>query len=756
MAQAPQRADRLAQVEVRSIDHVPAAERHGKVRDQFTLWFALNANIFPVVLGGVLIIMGLDFAWACAAIVAGIVIGLLLVGFHAIQGPRLGVPQMIQSRGQFGFYGAVLVFAASIVLDFGFLAAQLVIQADAMNLLVGSVTVPEWIAILTVPVVILTIYGYDWIHRWQRWMTALLGVTFAVIFVQALVRGTPTGALSGHPPAFALFMGGTGLFVISMVSWAPYVSDYSRYLPENVSRPATFWAVFLGCAIPQAFCAILGAYLTVQLPHADSTVAAVREVAGSWALPVMALSLIGSDVANAYTGMLAVASIVSCFREVRHSVRVRVLGSLLVIAAGTLSALLGYQQFVNNLSNFLNVLLYVFIPWSAINLTDYYLVRHGDYDVASFFTPHGRYGGYQWRGLVAYVVAVGAQVPFIDQAFYTGPLVGPLGNVDISWVVGGVAGVLCYLAALRVPSWSRPSTPSHPTPAAGLPHGPRHVLSGGPSAKRVAQRGARADAELGEGPVQMSPDRPVRHRQPRSDLLVAEAGRGQLRDLQLLRGQRPGPVRFLVVPGRCGGGELSRGAVGPGGRVQALKGRQRYLEVMARPGDLPEPAQPLAVQQVHPGQVERPPVRVRCRERGLEQPGRVLVGSGQRGDGPGEQRLARFQGAHHHGEIAAARHAHAHATACHARTTAAAMGREHHSAVSGHEVNDAVGQRGCHCRQRAYRGTASGLQLTAGSRVSGVPLAAGTGHPLARQNRAVRTAAQVPLSRAGERARDQR
>src|SRR3984885_8746008 len=146
MAQGPREAGRLAQVEVRSIDYVPSAERHGAVRDQFTLWFALNANIFPVVIGGVLIAMGLDFTWACVAIASGVVVGLLLVGFHAIQGPRLGVPQMIQSRGQFGFYGAVLVFAASIVLDFGFLAAQLVIQADAMTLLVGSVTIPAWIA----------------------------------------------------------------------------------------------------------------------------------------------------------------------------------------------------------------------------------------------------------------------------------------------------------------------------------------------------------------------------------------------------------------------------------------------------------------------------------------------------------------------------------------------------------------------------------------------------------------------------------
>jgi NCS1 family nucleobase:cation symporter-1 len=138
--QLRQYSDSLAQVEVHSIDRIPADERHGRIRDQFTLWFGMNANIFPVVLGGVVVFMGLGFRWACAAITLGTIIGLVLVGFHAIQGPRLGVPQMIQSRGQFGFYGAVLVFAASIVLDLGFLAAQLVIQAEAMNLLVSATT----------------------------------------------------------------------------------------------------------------------------------------------------------------------------------------------------------------------------------------------------------------------------------------------------------------------------------------------------------------------------------------------------------------------------------------------------------------------------------------------------------------------------------------------------------------------------------------------------------------------------------------
>jgi nucleobase:cation symporter-1, NCS1 family len=449
---ADPRREGLAQVEVRSIDHVPLGERHGRIRDQFTLWFGNNADIFNVVLGGVLVLMGLDLAWAAVAIVLGTAIGLFLVGFHAIQGPKLGVPQMIQSRGQFGFYGAVLVFAASIVLDFGFLAVQLVIQADAMNLLVGSISIPGWIAILTVPVVVLTIYGYDWIHRWQRWMTVVMGITIVIIFVQALARGGPIGAAAGtRAPSFAVFMGATSLFVIAMVSWAPYVSDYSRYLPPTVSRARTFWAVVLGCAIPTIVCAVLGAYLTGMFPHASSTVAAIRDAAGSWALPVMAISLIGSDVVNAYTGMLALASIVSCFREVRHSVGMRVIGSLLLIAAGTGGALLGYRQFVANLSNFLDVLLFVFIPWSAINLVDYYFVKHGDYDVASFFTPEGRYGRYLWRGLISYVLAVAAEVPFIDQSFYTGPLVRVLGGVDVSWVVGGAAGAVFYLIALRFP-----------------------------------------------------------------------------------------------------------------------------------------------------------------------------------------------------------------------------------------------------------------------------------------------------------------
>src|ERR1700744_3901383 len=394
-----QPGENLTELEVHSIDYIPADERHGKVRDQFTLWFAGTMNIFNIVLGGVAVFLGLNFLWACIAIVLGPLLALLLGGFHAVQGPRLGVPQMIQSRAQFGFFGAVAPFVFSIVLDFGFLAAQLVIQADAMNLLIPSISIPGWIALLTIPVFFLAIWGYNWIHYWQRVLTVVLGITFVIVFIQALSYGGLHGApASTHAPSFALFMGATGLFVIDMISWAPYVSDYSRYLPENVLSAKAFWAVFRGNAIPTIFCGILGAYVTGLLPDASSTVAAIQQVAGGCALVVMALSLVGSDAINAYTGMLALVSILSCFTEVRRSQLLRIVGCVAMIIAGLICALVGYKQFVNNLSNFLDVLLFVFIPWSAINLADYYLVKHGEYDVKSFFTPNGKYGGLLWGG----------------------------------------------------------------------------------------------------------------------------------------------------------------------------------------------------------------------------------------------------------------------------------------------------------------------------------------------------------------------
>ena len=120
------------------------------------------------------------------------------------------------------------------------------------------------------------------------------------------------------------------------------------------------------------------------------------------------------------------------------------------MAAGVVTACLGYRSFVTNLTNFLDVLLVIFIPWSAVNLADYFLVRRGRYDVASFFTADGAYGRFAWRGLLAYAVGLAAEWPFVSQPDYTGPLVSTLGGADISWLVGWFAAAVAYVLLASV------------------------------------------------------------------------------------------------------------------------------------------------------------------------------------------------------------------------------------------------------------------------------------------------------------------
>ncbi len=234
-----------------------------------------------------------------------------------------------------------------------------------------------------------------------------------------------------------------------MLSFGPFVSDYTRYLPADINGRRLFWAIYSGSVLATFGSCAVGAYLAALLP-ALGPVAAIGKVSGSWALVIMALSLINACTFNAYTGAFQVLAFGNMWRRYKSvSVMLRIVPFLGVMAAGVIVAFLGYKSFVTNLSNFLDVLLVIFIPWSAVNLADYFVIRRGHYDVGSFFTADGIYGKFVWRGLLAYAVGLAAEWPFVSQPDYTGPLVKPLGGADISWLVGWFVSAAVYLLLMR-------------------------------------------------------------------------------------------------------------------------------------------------------------------------------------------------------------------------------------------------------------------------------------------------------------------
>src|SRR6202051_255950 len=105
--------DRL--IEKRSIDYVPIAERHGKVWHLWPVWFSGDAHLATVATGVVGVALGGNLLWMALAVVFGCAFGTFFMAFHSTQGPQLGLPQMIQSRPQFGYVGALLVWGVALI-----------------------------------------------------------------------------------------------------------------------------------------------------------------------------------------------------------------------------------------------------------------------------------------------------------------------------------------------------------------------------------------------------------------------------------------------------------------------------------------------------------------------------------------------------------------------------------------------------------------------------------------------------------------
>src|SRR5690242_2315870 len=163
---------RQSSLEVRSIDYVPLSERHGELWHLGPLWFMSNAQIATLAVGVVGVTTGGNLFWSLVAIVAGTLFGTFFMAFHSAQGPQLGLPQMIQSRPQFGYIGALLVWLFAYLQYAGFNVFNTILAGQAAH---TTIHIPEKLGIIiaTALAVVIALVGYDFIHRVEQGLTYL-------------------------------------------------------------------------------------------------------------------------------------------------------------------------------------------------------------------------------------------------------------------------------------------------------------------------------------------------------------------------------------------------------------------------------------------------------------------------------------------------------------------------------------------------------------------------------------------------------
>ncbi len=191
--------DHFGQVEARGIDRIPDEERHGTPRELFWVWAAANVNYLYIVLGGLLMVFGLNVWQGLAVVVVGNLFW-AAIGFLAISGPVAGTPSSVITRSQFGIRGN-RVFT-------GLFNWPTFIAYEAINLCLGSLAgfaladqlglspnkpVKMLVVVATAALtLIISVYGHATILRMSGLFTGILGLGMVVL--GGYVLTTPTGA----------------------------------------------------------------------------------------------------------------------------------------------------------------------------------------------------------------------------------------------------------------------------------------------------------------------------------------------------------------------------------------------------------------------------------------------------------------------------------------------------------------------------------------------------------------------------------
>ena len=442
-------------IETKSIDYVTRDERHGRVIDQVPFWFLGNFHFFTVAIGFVGPGMGLGWGYTALAGALGILFGTVFVAFHASQGVELGLPQMIQSRAQFGYRGVTLVLVGTLLTFIGFNVADTVLTANGLHGILG------WneriVAIIAaIASAVLAIYGHDWLHRIFRWCF-VLGLPLYTLLTLAIIFGRVPAT---HPQA-----GGFGWVAFAAqfaasasynITYAPSVSDYSRYLPFDTRPRNIIAAVFTGAASSAIWLIALGAWLATRLGESDGLVAlfdagnALAAGFGTLLAIASVVALVATMGLNAYSGMLTIITGLGSFFELRPNGRLR---AVAIVVLALIWLALSFVVSVNSIAlvfAVLTIMLYLLVPWTAVNLVDYFFVRRGRYAITHLFMPHGIYGAWSARGLAAYGIGFAAMLPFfVLPELYMGPAARALGGVDIGWLVGLVVSAAAYLWLAR-------------------------------------------------------------------------------------------------------------------------------------------------------------------------------------------------------------------------------------------------------------------------------------------------------------------
>lgn len=405
--------------------------------DQVGFWGNLGVSLFGLTLAVYTFTIGqggLSLPAAFTALVAGTVIGGVLLGIAAQLGARTGVPAMVLLRGLLGAKASFVPTTLNILQNLGWAVFELIVIATSLQALVHD-HLPRWACVLIAAVVTtgLTIKPLGAIRVIRRYVTVLVLAAVVLLTIGLFHKGIPHVGGS-----WAGFMYSTDLVIALSVSWVPLAGDYTRHAR---SERDAFVAGFAGYGISQILCMSVG-LLALAVAGADGDIFSLYTglPLGLVAMSVLVLRETDQSFANVYSTAISI-----------QNLRPRWDRRVLTLTVGVLVTIGALTVDTNSYINFLALIGAVFVPMSGVLVAAFLRNLHGSWDVSErarlrpgmllawavglvayqLVTPSGlahwhefwdRLGtdlhttGHSWlsASLVAFVVSLVVALPFAD------------------------------------------------------------------------------------------------------------------------------------------------------------------------------------------------------------------------------------------------------------------------------------------------------------------------------------------------------
>src|SRR6267142_1252550 len=257
--------------DVHSIEPIPETDRDSTGPQQMWIW--AGANIAPVnwALGALGIVLKLGLWETIAVIVVGNLFGCAIFAAFTVMGHKTGVNQMVLSRSAFGRRGAYLPSALMFLMTLGWIGVNTYFPVKISMAILGQFGIADTlvatfivITVVMVLQVVIGIYGFYAIRTFEKYTVP---PTVAIMVLMSVLAWSQPGVVNWHlastlAPGAHLAMLTLLMTAIGVgwgISWVTWASDYSRFVPRNVSSTSVFWYSYVGMFVPSVWLAILGA-----------------------------------------------------------------------------------------------------------------------------------------------------------------------------------------------------------------------------------------------------------------------------------------------------------------------------------------------------------------------------------------------------------------------------------------------------------------------------------------------------------------